>query len=383
MNAPDRRQNHKPTRGVPARFLESEVPPRSRYNAAASPKGGSREQPEDTLTDTPDLKKQLNDLIRGYWVTQALFVAAELDIAGRIGESPKTAAALAEDAGVHADALYRILRALASIGIFVEDEAGRFGLTPMAETLGSAGGTGYARLHGRELYAAWGDVLHTVKTGEPAFIKVHGMPLFDYMVKYPDRGEIFSKAMFGHHGAETAPMIDAYDFSGFSQVVDVGGADGSLLIGLLQRHPNLDGVLFELPATAELARPKVDAAGLGNRMRIEGGSFFEDEIPSGADAYILRHIVHDFNDEKTVEILSNCRKAAGSKGRVLVVEFVIPTGNEPNFGKWLDLMMLCYGGKERTVEEYRQVYRDAGLRLTRVVPTVMPISVIEGVALSR
>ena len=328
-----------------------------------------------------DLKRQLNDMIRGYWTTQALFVAAELDIAGRLADGPKTAEQLANEAGANAEALYRILRALASIGFFVEDDEGRFGLTTMAELLGASGGTGYARLHGQELYEAWGNLLHTARTGEPAFIKAHGMGLFDYMTKYPDRGEIFSKAMFGHHGAETLPMIEAYDFSGFTEIVDVGGADGSLLITLLDRIDHLKGILFELPAIADLARSNVEAAGLNGRLRVEGGSFLNEEVPSGADAYILRHVIHDWNDENTVKILTNCRIAAGSKGKVLVVEFVIPKGNEPNFGKWLDLMMLCYGGKERTEDEYRTLYNEAGLRLTRVVPTAMPISVVEGIAL--
>ena len=326
-----------------------------------------------------DLKKQLNDMIRGYWTTQALFVAAELDIAGRIVDGPKTAVALADEAGANADALYRILRALASIGFFVEDDEGRFGLTTMAEVLGSSGGTGYARLHGQELFAAWGNVLHTVKTGEPSFIKTHGMPLFDYMTKFPERGEIFSNAMFGHHGAETVPMIEAYDFSGFEHVVDVGGADGSMLIALLQHVRHLRGTLFELPPVAELARPNVEAAGLSDRLDVRAGDVFAGEIPEGADAYILRHVVHDYHDDKTIEILTNCGKAAGPKRRLLLVEFVLPRGNEPNFGKWLDLMMLCYGGKERTEEEYRIVYEAAGLELTRIVPTRMPISVIEGV----
>lgn len=333
------------------------------------------------MPENDDLKKQLNDMIRGYWTTQALFVAAELDIAGRLADGPKTSEQLASEAGANADALYRILRALASVGIFIEDEERRFGLTAMAEVLGSSGGTGYARLHGQELYAAWGNLLHTAKTGEPAFIKTHGMALFDYMTKYPERGEIFSNAMFGHHGAETLPMIEAYDFSGFTKIVDVGGADGSLLITLLDRIEHLQGVLFELPAIADLARPNVEAAGLHGRLEVEGGSFLNAEIPSGADAYILRHVVHDWNDENTVRILTNCRQAAGSRGKVLVVEFIIPKGNEPNFGKWLDLMMLCYGGKERTEEEYRALYNEAGLELTRIVPTAMPISVVEGIAL--
>jgi hypothetical protein len=327
-----------------------------------------------------DLKKQLNDLIRGYWTTQALYVAAELDIAGRLTSGRKTAEELAVEAGADADALYRILRALASIGFFEEDEQHRFGLTTMAEVLGTPGGSGYARLHGKELYAAWGNILGTVRTGEPAFIKTHGMPLFDYMTEFPERGEIFSNAMFGHHGAETGPMVDAYDFSAFKRVVDVGGADGAMLIGMLERLPNLTGTLFELPQIAELARPNVERAGLADRLTVEPGDIFKGDLPAGADAYLLRHVVHDYHDDKTVQILSQCRKAAGPDGRVLVVEFVIPEGNEPFFGKWLDLMMLCYGGKERTAEQYREVFSRAGLELTRVVGTSMPISVIEGVS---
>jgi hypothetical protein len=331
------------------------------------------------LSIDADLRKQLNDMIRGYWTTQALFVAAELDIAGRIAEDPKTATELALSSGADAGALYRILRALASIGFFFEDDEGRFALAPLGEALGSSGGTGYARLHGDELYRAWGNVLHTVRTGEPAFIKTHGMPLFAYMAKHPERGEIFDRAMFGHHGAETIPMVDAYDFSDFARIVDVGGGNGSLLITALERLEGVHGVLFDLPGVADRARAAVETSGLGERISIVGGSFLNEEVPPGADAYILRHIIHDFSDENAVTILANCRKAAGRTGRVLVVEIVIPSGNAPNFGKWLDLMMLCYGGKERTVEEYRTLYSQAGLKLTRVIPTSMPISVIEGV----
>lgn len=327
-----------------------------------------------------DLKKQLNDLIRGYWTTQALFVVAEMDIAGRIGDQPKTAAELADAAGADAGALYRILRALASIGVFVEDDDGRFGLLPLGEVLASPGGTGYARLHGQELYRAWGNILHTVRTGEPAFVKTHGMGLFDYMAAHPERGEIFDRAMFGHHGAETLPMLDAVDFSGFSKIVDVGGGNGSLLMTALGKLPGVEGILFDLPGVVDRARPGIESAGFGKRIAITGGSFLDEGvIPTGADAYILRHIVHDFDDEKTVTILSNTRKAAGKTGRVFLVEIVVPPGNDPNFGKWLDLMMLCYGGKERTVDEYRDLFGKAGLELTRVVPTTMPISVIEGI----
>ena len=327
-----------------------------------------------------DLRKQLNDMIRGYWVTQALYVAAELDIAGHLADGPRTPRQLAEKAGVQPDALYRILRALASVGVFVEDGEGRFGLTPLAETLGSPGGRAYAQLHGQELYRAWGRMFETAKTGNPAFIQAHGMSLFEYLTKHPDRGQVFDRAMTGHHGGETAPMLDAYDFSRFGEIVDVGGGNGSLLVETLNRHTGLRGVLFDLPDVAARARTEIGAACLEDRLRVVSGSFLEaDAIPRGADAYVLRHVVHDWSDADTVSILRHTREAAAPDGRVLVVEIVIPAGNEPSFGKWLDLMMLAYGGKERTEKEYRELFEKAGLRLTRVVGTRAPVSIVEGV----
>jgi hypothetical protein len=327
-----------------------------------------------------DLRRQLNDMIRGYWTTQALFVASELDIPAHLSDRPRTPTELADRTGARADAIYRILRALASVGVFVEDEDGRFGLTPLAEVLGSAGGRGYARLHGQELYRAWSHILDTARGGLPAFIQEHGAPLFEYLKKNPERGQVFDEAMTGHHGDETDPMLDAYDFSPFREVVDVGGGNGSLLMGTLGRHPHLRGTLFDLPAVIDRARADIRTAGMEDKIRLVGGSFLEPgSIPSGADAYVLRHVVHDWDDDHTVTILKHTREAADPSASILVVEMVIPPGNAPYFGKWLDLMMMCYGGKERTEREYGDLFERAGLRLTRAVDAGAGISVVEGV----
>lgn len=333
------------------------------------------------MKESVDLKAQMNQLIRGYWTTQAIYVAAELQIADSLAHGPQHPEELAGKAEVNSDLLYRVLRALASIGIFAEDEQGRFKLTPLAETLRSdprGGPQAYALLHGRELYQSWGSLLDAVRSGEPAFEKAFGMSAFDYLTRHPERGAIFDKAMTGHHGAETEPMLDAYDFSEFHEIVDVGGGNGSVLLSMLNRHPDLRGVLFDLPKVVDRARPAMEAAGLAGRCRFEGGNFLES-VPGGADAYLLRHVIHDWRDDDAVTILRNCQSAAKRHGKILVVEMVVPAGNNPNFAKWLDLMMITYGGKERTEKEYGRLFSQAGLELKRVVPTRAAISVIEGV----
>jgi len=331
------------------------------------------------MSAQPDLKTQMNQLIRGYWTTQAIFVAAELGVADLLADGPKHPEELGKAAGVKADMLYRVLRALASIGIFAEDSEGRFVLTPLAETLcGDSGQRAYARLHGQELYRTWGRLLDAVRSGNSGFTQAFGMPAFEHFSKHPERGAVFDKAMTGHHGPEADPMLDAYDFSGFEELVDVGGGNGSLLTAILRRHPRLRGVLFDLPRVVERAGPAIESAGFTERCRIVGGDFLQS-VPAGADAYLLRHVVHDWSDEDSAVMLRNCLNAMKPDGKVLVVEIVVPAGNDPSFAKWMDLMMVTYGGKERSEKQYRQLFATAGLQLTRIVPTKAGISVIEGV----
>jgi len=326
-----------------------------------------------------DLRAQMNQLIRGYWTTQAIFVAADLGIADMLTDGPRTPDELGQMAGVAGDMLYRVLRALASIGIFNEDSDGRFALTPLAATLcGDSGQRAYARLHGQELYQSWGKLLEAVRTGDAGFVRAYGMPAFEFFGKNPDRGAVFDKAMTGHHGPEADPMLDAYDFSVFSELVDVGGGNGSLLMAILKRHQNMRGVLFDLPRVVERAQESVGRSGSQSRCRLVGGTFLE-AVPAGADAYLLRHVLHDWRDEDAATILANCRSAMKPQGKVLVVEIVVPAGNDPSFAKWMDLMMITYGGKERSEKQYRKLFSQAGLELTRVVPTKAGISVIEGV----
>src|SRR5262245_45055445 len=253
-----------------------------------------------------DLKVQMNQLIRGYWTTQAIFVAAELRIADLLAERPRSPEDLGKQAGVKGDMLYRVLRALASIGIFAEDADGRFYLTPLAETLrGDSGQRAYARLHGQELYRSWGTLLDAVRSGDAGFGLAFGMPAFEYFSKNPDRGAVFDKAMTGHHGAEADPMLEAYDFSQFKEIVDVGGGNGSLLMSILTRHSEMRGVLFDLPRVVDRARPAIESASVGGRCTIVGVDFLES-VPGGADVYLLRHIVHDWRDQDAAIILRNC-----------------------------------------------------------------------------
>lgn len=325
----------------------------------------------------------LPQLVTGFWVSQAILAAARLDLPRHLQDGPRTAEEVAAAAGSHPAATFRLLRALASVGIFAQDDQGRFALTPLAEELGQPAGRAFA-LMARANYRAWGEFEHSVRTGEPAFDRAFGMPVFEFLGSDPEEAEIFDAAMTGVHGPETQPMLDAYDFAAFDTVVDVGGGNGSTLSAILRCCPDVQGVLHDLPHVVERAAPRLARDGVADRCRVEGGSFF-DAVPrleTGATAYVLRHIVHDWNDERAAAILRCCREAMvhEPRSRVLIVETVIEPGNDPSFGKWLDLMMLVIGGVERSEPEYRQLLELAGLRLTRVVPTACEVSVVEAAA---
>jgi O-methyltransferase domain/Dimerisation domain len=330
---------------------------------------------------TASPQEVMNRMLTGYWTTQALYVAAKLGIADLLTHGPRSADDLAQATEVHAPSLYRLLRALASMGVFAEDGAARFSLTPLAECLRS-GVPGSQRalaiMSGEEHYKAWGELLYSVRTGKIAFDKLYGMPVFDFLSKNLEQAKVFDAAMVGVHGRETAAMTDAYDFSGIGVLADIGGGNGSLLTTVLTKHPALRGILYDLPGVTERAEADLQAAGLADRCRVVGGNFF-DSVPVGADAYLMRHIIHDWEDEKATKILRNVHRAMGEGGRLLVVEGVIPPGNDPCFGKLLDLTMLTIpGGKERTEEEYRALFETGGFQLTRIVPTKAEVSVIEG-----
>jgi ubiquinone/menaquinone biosynthesis C-methylase UbiE len=323
-----------------------------------------------------NLHDQLNRLVSGYWYTQTIYVAAKLGIADLLKDGHRPVQELAEATGTNPRALRRLLRALASIGIFAEDQ-GRFTLTPLAECLLDPSTKAMATMRGELQYRAWGELLFSVQSGKSAFVKVYGKPIFDYFSEHPETGKLFDQAMTGVHGRETEAMLEAYDFTGIGTLADIGGGNGSVITAILKKDPAMQGILFDLPGVVERAKANIEAAGLKGRCQVVAGNFFETVLP-GADAYLMRHIIHDWDDDKSITILRNCRRVMVQRGRLLVVEGVVPPGNEPSVSKFFDLaMMVLPGGMERTEEEYRQLFEAAGFRLTRIVPTKTWVSVIE------
>ncbi len=326
----------------------------------------------------------MRHLAIGYWVARLVHVAAKLRLADLLKGGPCTAEDLATTAGVQPSALYRVLRALASVGVFAETTGGRFKLTPLGATLqtGVPGSMHAWALMINEKWGwdAWEELLTGVKTGEIPFLKAHGVPVFEYLEKHPEDLEVFGESMTSLSRSENPAIAAAYKFSGFRTLVDVGGGHGSLLATILKANPKLKGVLFDQPSViARAAKDQhVTAKGIAERCTLESGSFFE-AVPRGSDAYIMKYILHDWNDEECVKILANCRAAMNEKGKVLVVDNVILPGNDPGWGKLLDIQMLIIGGRERTRKEFAAMFAAAGLKLTRVVPTKCPLSIVEGI----
>jgi len=321
-------------------------------------------------------------MITGFAVSQAIHVVAKLNVAEHLATGPLPVEQLAQKAGADPEALYRLLRALASVGIFTEPSPRRFHNTPMSECLRpDVPGSQHAGalMIGSLCYRSFTELPWSIETGRPGFDKVFGAPVFDWLARHPEEGRGFDQAMASIHGPETPAIIEAYGFTHFKTIVDVGGGNGSTLIEVLEHAPKSSGIVFDLPGVVERTAPLIHAAGLAGRCRAEAGSFFES-VPKGADAYVLRHIIHDWDDQKSTQILRRCRDAVAAGGKVLLVESVIPPGDEPHPGKWLDVIMLAVpGGRERTRAEYETLLAAAGLKLQRIVPTRSPVSVLEAV----
>ena len=321
-------------------------------------------------------------LISGFWISRCIYVAAKLGIADLVKNESRTEAELAAATGTDAPSLFRVMRALASVGVFSRDAEGRFAITSLSETLrsdirGSLRAFAMTEL-GEEHYPAWGDLLHSVRTGEIAFNHAFGMPVWEFFAKNPDNARIFNDAMSGMTAQANEAILSHYDFAGINTLIDIGGGHGGLITSILQRCPGMNGILFDSPQVIEGAKAPVDTSGVGDRCRLVGGNFFES-VPAGGDAHILKWIIHDWNDEQCVTILRNCYRALPENSKLILVEAVVPASNEPHFSKFIDLNMLVMtGGRERTEEEFRALYKAAGFRLTRVVPTDSPFSVIEG-----
>jgi hypothetical protein len=322
-------------------------------------------------------------LLCGKWVSQSIYAAAELGVADQLAAGPRTGNELAAALEVNAQALHRLLRMLVGFGVFTTDAQGRFALTPLGQTLQSDS-PGSMRAMARYMgmspsWRAWEAVVYSVRTGKSAFVHQHGMAGFEYLQNHPAEAAIFNEAMTNLSAGAIPALLAAYDFSRFPRIVDVGGGHGHLLAELLGTNPTARGVLFDLPHATEGARGFLENAGLTARTDVIAGDFFQS-LPAGPGAYILKHVIHDWDDDRSKAILETCRRAMEPSGTLLVIEMVIPPGNEPSFGKLLDMEMLVTapGGRERTEAEYRALFAAAGFSLTHTVAAApTPFSILE------
>jgi hypothetical protein len=337
-------------------------------------------QPQTAAAEVPPQEAMLR-MISGFWISRAICVVAQLCIPDQLKQGPQSAGVLAAASNTHAPSLYRVLRALVSVGVFAETDGGQFALTPLSETLqtgvpGSIRSFAISELGG-EHYDAWGDLMHSVKTGEIAFDHAFGMDVWEFFEKNPENARLFNDSMTGMTTATNESILSRYDFSGIRKLVDVGGGHGRLITTILEAHPEMTGVLFDAPSVIEGSKSRIEGAGLSKRCETVGGDFFRS-VPAGGDGYILKWIIHDWNDERATTILRNCRNAIISDGKLLLVDVVIPPGREPHFGKFIDLNMLVMtGGLERTEEEFHRLLEASGFRLMRVLNTDSPISIVE------
>ena len=328
--------------------------------------------------------QRLMDMAIDHWRAELMLQAAEMSLADKFtGEEPRTAKELASEYGMRHRELYRYLRALTGIGILEFAGKDSFRLTALGAAL-RTGAPGAARsafiaLVGDMVKPAWKEFDHGLFTGDTGFEKAHGKSLFEYLRDNPGMATFFSETMVGFHGREPPAVAEAYDFSGIGSLVDVGGATGNMLGHVLSRHPGLRGVLYDLPHVVVDAPPLLERFGVQDRVTIESGSFFES-VPAGHDAYLLSHIVHDWDDGENATILANVREAMKPDGKLLIVEMVLPESDEPHMGKMLDMMMMLVpGGEERTPSEYAALLEPNGFRVNRVVPTDSAVSVVEAV----
>lgn len=320
------------------------------------------------------------EMILGAWVAQAIQAAAELGIADALAERPLPLDELARRVDADPDALKRLMRALISRGMFRE-RRGRYELTALAEPLRSDAQysmVGWARFVGSPQHREhWSDLVASVRTGAPAIPRLRGKEPFEYLAGEPEFAAVFNDAMTCLSRLSVLAVVAGYSFDSYSTIVDVGGGHGILLAGILESTPTARGVLYDLPDVVEGAPALLAQRRIADRVRIEGGSFF-DSVPSGGDAYVLKNVIHDWADEPAIEILRNVREAAAPTSKLLLVEAVLPDHDRDFVGNWVDLEMLVQaGGHERDIGQWRKLLQQAGFRLTQVVPTAVPLSVIE------
>jgi SAM-dependent methyltransferase len=347
-----------------------------RSNASAS-------QPIASTNSTSCEAADLIQMATAIWKARALYAAAQLGLADHIANCQYTSDELARLTGTDPASLRRLLRALASCGVLTESKPDRFALTPMGAAL-RTGAPGAARatiltIAGDWQWKAWDAFLYSLQTGEPAMRKVFGSNLFDYLAANPEAGANFNEAMIGIHGSDGVALLEAYDFSSFKTLVDIGGGTGMTLTTILQSNARLHGILLDVPETLPQAQRLVEASGLTERCDVVAGDFFE-ELPLDHDAYILAHVLHDWTDAQALPLLRNCRKAVPPHGRLLIVESVLPHGDTPHPAKLSDLLMLTVtGGVERTAEEFSALLAQARFTINNIIEMSNQQHIVEAV----
>lgn len=326
---------------------------------------------------------QMLQMMSGFWISRGIYIAAKLGLADHLRDGDKTAAELAAATDTHADSLFRVMRMLATIGVFRQTDGNRFALMPLAETLLTDAPNSlrwFAIVEmGDEHYDAWGNLLHSVKTGDIAFDNLFGMDIWKYYEQNPENARNFNNSMANTTQFVTEAVVETYDFSPCRKLIDIGGGFGGMTAAILRANPHLAGAVFDAPSVAEKAKKFLAEAGVGDRCEAIGGDFFE-EVPAGGDLYTMRWIIHDWDDERSLKILKNIRRAIPDDGKLLLVEAVVPEDGRPHISKFVDLIMLTMtGGRERTASEYETLFGETRFKLSRVIPTASDFSIIEAV----
>ena len=323
---------------------------------------------------------QLMKFIVGKWISKPIYVAAELGIADMLANGSKSIEELAQASQSHAPSLYRMMRALASVGIFFETESKRFELTPMAEYLKTGAMRSIALMFNSDWSdKAWGHFLDGVKTGKTPFQKANGIPLLNWLEENPQAAAVFNEANAIKAASSHSAIVDAYDFSGIDTLTDVGGGLGTLMMEILSANPSMNGIVADTFSVIKETNKIIKARGIEGRCQTIGCDFFES-IPPGSDAYLMSNILHDWSDEQCRVILTNCKHAMKKESKLIVVEMIVPLGNEPSVAKLLDLeMFVMTGGRERTKAEFEDLFKSSEFKISRILPTKENVCIIEGI----
>jgi hypothetical protein len=327
--------------------------------------------------------EQMLQMMSGLWVSRGIWVAAKLGISDHLVDGAKTVEEIAAATDAHADSLYRVLRMLGMVGVYREEDGRKFSLTPLSETLrsdvaGTLRGAAIAEM-GEVHYEAWGNIMHSVKTGEIAFDNKFGKDIWAYFQTDPEKAENFNRYMAASSELLNEAISTKYDFSDYDKLIDVGGGIGGMISAILEKNPNLKGAIYDQPSVIEQAKGFLESKGLSDRCETIAGSFFES-VPEGGDIYSMRWILHDWEDSKSLTILENIKKVLPAHGKLLLAEAVVPEVGEPHFSKFFDLIMLVMtGGRERTEKEWRTLLEKAGYKIERIIPTESFLSIIEAI----